>query len=91
MKSKFKDTIGEEIEDYMILGVCNPTLAFEAIAAEYEIGLLLPCNIIIYSKLNNIYVSSIMPTKAMNMIYNDDVKKVAKKAEKKLKKVIDSL
>ncbi len=91
IKAKFKDALNEEVDDYMILWACNPALAFEAISAEHEMWLLLPCNIIIYSKLNEVYVSSILPTTAMNMIYNDTIKKIAKKAEKKLKKVIDSL
>lgn len=91
IKAKFKDALNEEIDDYMILWVCNPALAFEAISAEHEMWLLLPCNIIVYSKLNEIYVSTIIPTTAMNMVYNNVVNKVAEKAEKKLKKVVDNI
>ena len=91
IQSKLKEKLDKDIDEYMILGACNPWLASELMDEEYEIWLLLPCNIIVYRQEWNIFVSALMPTTAMNMIYNNTVKDVAKKAEKKLKKVIDSL
>lgn len=91
MQMAMKKKLDKDIGDYMILWACNPSLALDAMNAEYEIGLLLPCNVIIYIKGWSVFVSSLMPTTAMNMIYNNEVKEVAKKAEKKLKKAIDSL
>ena len=91
MQEKLKTKLNKDIDEYMILGACNPALAAQALDAEQEIGLLLPCNIIVYSKDNEVFVSTILPSVAMNMIYNNDVKKIAEKAEKLLKKSIDSL
>jgi uncharacterized protein (DUF302 family) len=91
MKSKLKEKIDKEIEEYTIFWACNPLLAYQALQGEYEIGLLLPCNIIVYERNWIITVSAIVPSVAMNMIDNDEVQEVAAQAEKKLKSVIDSL
>lgn len=91
IKAKLKEKLDKDIEEYVILWACNPLFANEALDAEYEIWLLLPCNVIVYRKNWKTIVSAITPTVAMNMIDNDTVKFVAKKAEEKLKKAIDSL
>ena len=91
MQWAMKKKLDKDIDDYIILWACNPRLASDLLDEEYEIWLLLPCNIIVYRSEWNMFVSALMPTTAMNMIYNNIVKSVAKKAEKKLKKVIDSL
>jgi len=91
MKAKLKEKLDKDIEEYMILWACNPWLAYEALQSEYEIWLLLPCNVIVYKKDNKVFVSAIMPVNAMGMIDNSWVKEVAIKAESKLKKVIDNI
>ncbi len=91
MQGKLKEKLDQDIEEYTILWACNPWLAFQALEAEYEIGLLLPCNIIVYSKNSEVFVSTILPSVAMNMIYNNDIKKIAEKAEKLLKRAVNSL
>lgn len=91
IQGKLKEKLDKDIEDYMILWACNPGLASEALDYEYEIGLLLPCNIIVYTKNSKVFVSSILPTQAMSMIENKGLEKLAKWVEEKLKKAIDSL
>lgn len=91
MKAKLKEKLDKDIEQYMIFWACNPNLAYQALQGEYEIGLLLPCNIIVYEKDWDVVVSCIVPTSAMGMIDNDEVQQVAIQAEEKLKSVIDSL
>jgi uncharacterized protein (DUF302 family) len=66
-------------------------LAAEALDAEYEIWLLLPCNIIVYNKNNKTFISAIVPTVAMNMLENERVNSIAETAEEKLIRIIDSL
>jgi uncharacterized protein (DUF302 family) len=50
VQDKFKEKLGRDFRDYVILGACNPVLAWDAFAVEINIGTLLPCNVVIYEK-----------------------------------------
>ena len=91
VKATMKQKLGKDIDDYVILGACNPILAAKAIDAEIEIGLLLPCNVIIYKKNGDVFVSAIMPSVAMSFVKNDALADVAKVAEAKLSTSINNL
>ena len=91
VKEKFKEKIGVDFRRYEILGACHPESAYEAILAEENIGLMLPCNVIIYDKKGKTRISIIKPTMAMGMIDNDKLKSVAEKVELKLERVINSI
>ena len=91
MQSKLKEKLGRDIEEYMILWACNPELASESLDLEYEIGLLLPCNVIIYKKGEKTYISWIVPSVAMNILDNKNLWDVASKAEEKIKAAIDNM
>ena len=91
IKAKLKEKLDKEIDAYTIFWACNPSLAYRALQGEYEIWLLLPCNIIVYEKHWEVVVSAIVPSVAMNMVDDDTVKQVAREAEEKLTNVIDSL
>ncbi|RLC06109.1 MAG: ABC transporter ATP-binding protein [Deltaproteobacteria bacterium] len=88
---KFKEKLGIDFKKYTILGACNPPSAHKAILVEENIGLMLPCNVIIYERQNKIVVSIIKPTVAMTMIGNVELEQIASTIEKKLKKVFDSI
>lgn len=91
VKETLKKKLGMEYDNYVILGACNPPLAHKALQAEREIGLLLPCNLIVYSEENSTYVSAILPSVAMGMVENPDLAAIAEEVEAKLKRVVDSL
>jgi len=93
VKSTLKKKLDVEFDNYCILGACNPPFAYKALQTEKDIGLLLPCNVIVYedSDQAHIVVSALLPTIAMSMIENPDLKQVAIQVEAKLKNVIDSL
>ena len=91
VKNKFKEKLCIDLKKYVILGACNPSSAHKAIVAEENIGLMLPCNVIVYEKENKIMVSIIKPSVAMEMINNKKLKEVAKHIETKLRNVIDAL
>ena len=91
VKEKFKEKLDIDFKNYVILGACNPKSAHEAIQAEENIGLMLPCNVIVYEKDNHTIVSIIRPTTAMGMINNTELKKIGERIENKLKQVIDAL
>ncbi len=91
VKMTLKNKIDVEWDNYIILGVCNPGLAYRALQEEKEVGLLLPCNVIVYEDRGNVFVSAVMPTVAMEMIQNKPLMKIASQAEEKLKKAMDKL
>ena len=92
MQSTLKTKLGVEFRPYMILGACNPELAYEALQVEDKVGTMLPCNVIVQEVDQNICeVASIDPVASMQAIKNDDLTKAAETVRTKLVRVIDSL
>jgi len=91
VKATLQKKLDVDFDNYVILGACNPPFAYQSLQAEKDIGLLLPCNVIVYETDGNTYVSAIVPTVAMNMVENPGLETIAIEVEKKLKKVIDSI
>jgi len=88
---KMKEKLGIDMNKYNILGVCHPSFAYKAILAEENIGLMLPCNVIVYEKGGKTILSVIRPTVAMQMVDNADLQKISEDVEEKLKKAFDAL
>lgn len=91
VRATLKKKMDVDFDNYVILGACNPPFAFQALKAEREIGLLLPCNVIVYENGGATTVSAMLPTVAMNMVENESLREVAEQVEAKLKKVVDSI
>ncbi len=91
VKATMKKKLDVDYENYLILGACNPGFAHKALQFEKEIGLLLPCNVIVYEDSGVTNVSAILPSIAMGMIDAKDICTLALEVEEKLKKVIDTL
>jgi len=91
LKEKFKEKLGINSKKYVILGTCNPSHALEAILAEKNIGLMLPCNVIVYENGDNTAIAIIRPTVAMGMINNEKLEKIAASVEYQLKQAFDSI
>jgi uncharacterized protein (DUF302 family) len=91
MKTTLKKKLDADFRKYTILGACNPPLAYKALQAELQIGLLLPCNVIVYEEGNGSVVSAIDPVSAMSVVDNTSLESVAEQVRSKLKRVIDSL
>lgn len=91
VKEKMKEKLGLDMRKYVILGACNPPSAYKAILAEENIGLMLPCNVIVYEKVSKTVLSVIRPTVAMQMIDNVDLQKIADAVEGQLKKAFDAV
>ena len=91
MKATLKAKIDKDISNYTILGACHPASAYQAVKSEIEIGLMLPCNVIVYEKDDEVFVSAIKPKVAMGMIVNDALGEVANDVENRLKTVVDNL
>jgi uncharacterized protein (DUF302 family) len=91
VKKTLKEKLGADFENYVILGACNPPFAFKALQAERDIGLFMPCNVIVYEDKGKMFVASVKPTLAMSMTGNKALEPLAEQVETKLKKVVDSL
>ena len=91
IKEKIKEKLGLDMRKYIILGACNPPSAYKAILAERNIGLMLPCNVIVYEKGSKTVLSVIRPTVAMQMIDNMELPKLAEAVEGQLKKAFDAI
>ena len=91
VKATLKKKLDADFDNYIILGACNPPLAYRALQAERDIGLLLPCNLIVYEQAGKTYVSAMLPTVAMSMVENAALADVAVQVEAKLKQVVDSV
>lgn len=91
VKKTLKEKLNVEFSNYRILGACNPSLALKALKAELDIGLLLPCNVVVYEKDGKVIVSFINPSDAFSIVDNQTLKPLAIEVEKLLKKTIDSL
>jgi uncharacterized protein (DUF302 family) len=91
VKEKMKEKLGLDMNKYIILGACNPANAYKAILTEENIGLMLPCNVIVYEKGSKTVLSVIRPTVAMQMIENSELQIVAEAVEAQLKKSFDAV
>ena len=91
IKEKFKEKLGIDFKKYIILGACQPPNAHQALLAEENIGLMLPCNVIVYEKDNKTVLSIIKPTMAMQMVNNASLKVLAEQIESKLKNVFNAI
>lgn len=97
VKETLKKKLDVDFDNYIILGACNPPFAYKALQSEQDIGLMLPCNVIVYEKRTGkgeekwVFVSAVLPTKAMEMIDNPELAKIAEEIEAKLVKVIDNI
>ena len=91
VKTTMKKKLDLDYENYIILGACNPPLAHKALQAEKEIGLLLPCNVIVYESDGKVHVSAIIPSVAMSMVENPKLSEIAQEVEDKLKKVVGEI
>ena len=92
MKQTFKDKIGEDFNKYIILGACNPKFAYKALQMEEDIGLLLPCNVVVStSDSGDTTVAIINPMEVMNLPNNQDIKELAKEIKERLERVIKNM
>ena len=89
LRQKFREMLNIDFGKYTILGACNPPFAYKSLQAEENIGLMLPCNAIVYEKGGKTVVGIIRPSAAMGMIDNPALKDIAEQVESKLLKVIE--
>ena len=91
VRATLKEKIGRDIEPYTILGTCNPELASRALDVEREIGLLLPCNVVVTERDGKTLVQALDPQIMVTVPGRDELKPIADEAAKRIDKALASL
>jgi len=91
VRATLKQKLGVDFRNYIILGACNPPLAHQALTTELEIGLLLPCNVIVYEDDGASVVAIADPVAMLQLADNPSLERVANEARARLQRVIAAL
>lgn len=91
MTKTLKDKLDADIRPYKILGVCNPPFAHQAIETEENIGLMLPCNVLIQEINDKIRISAINPAMTMKIVENSKLDSLAQEVAERLTKSIHEI
>ncbi|MEO8515003.1 MAG: DUF302 domain-containing protein [Ignavibacteria bacterium] len=92
VKETLKKKLDVNFRNYTILGACNPPLAYKALSEEENIGVMLPCNVIVQETDSGIIrVSAINPMESMKAVQNPNLEEIASTVSSKLAKVIENL
>ncbi|BCO88995.1 MULTISPECIES: DUF302 domain-containing protein [Mycobacterium avium complex (MAC)] len=94
VQATLKQKLGESMERYLILGACNPTLAYRALSANKQIGLLLPCNVVVREDAENpatVHIEAMNPDLMVQVVDDAALKTVADQATQQLQAAINAL
>ena len=91
VRATMREKLGEEMEDYLILGACNPPLAHRALAADRRIGLLLPCNVVVRTADGQTLIEALNPQVMAEVAGQPSLQPVADEAMSKIRAALDSL
>lgn len=92
VKATLKKKLNVDFRKYVILGACNPPYAHRTLLADLDVGLLLPCNVIVYETDDQkAHVSAINPVSALEVIKSEELREIAKGVSGKLERVINKV
>ena len=91
MKEKLKEKLNVDFQPYVILGACHPSTAYQVLQEEIDLGLLLPCNVIVYEQGGQSVVAAIDAAKMMTVVGNPKLETQAALINEKLQRVIENL
>ena len=91
VKATLKKKLDADFRRYVILGACNPPLAYQALSTELEIGLLLPCNVIVYEEDGGSVLSIVDPISMLGVVESAELEPVADDARARLERVIEAV
>ncbi|MEJ2257585.1 MAG: DUF302 domain-containing protein [Woeseiaceae bacterium] len=90
--AKMKEKIDKDMPPYRILGACNPPLAWQAISAVEDIGLLLPCNVVVREDADGkVHVDFMDPVSVLSLVNDPGVEPLAKEVRERLERVLAAL
>jgi uncharacterized protein (DUF302 family) len=88
-QATLRNKLGVEMDRYLILGACNPTFAHQALELEPELGVLLPCNVVVYERGGHTIVSAIDAERMLSIVGNDELAPVAAEVRARLAAVVE--
>jgi uncharacterized protein (DUF302 family) len=88
---KLKEKLGVDFENYVILGACNPPIAYQSLRTERNLGLLLPCNVVVYEDGGRTVVAAIDAKKMLSIVGNPALEEAAGQVNEKLQRAVDRL
>lgn len=91
VQSTLREKLGEQMEEYVILGACNPPLAHRALSADRSIGLLLPCNVVVRAADGCTMVQALDPRAIADIAGEPLLKDIAEDAARRLRAALDTL
>jgi uncharacterized protein (DUF302 family) len=91
VKATLIEKLDAEFRKYVILGACNPPLAHRALAADLDVGLLLPCNVVVYEEEGGSVVGIMDPISMLGIIHKPGLEEVAREARSRLERVAGAL
>jgi len=91
VRATMKQKLGVDFTKYVILGACNPPFAHQALLAEEQIGLLLPCNVIVYEKEGKTVISAFNPLVMTKILENEGMNQLAEEVRARLARVIQAM
>jgi uncharacterized protein (DUF302 family) len=91
VQATMRAKLGVEREPYTILGACNPPLAHQALTAEPQLGVLLPCNVVVFVEHGDTYVSAVSSERMLGMVGNPALEPIAREVGARLERVLDQI
>ncbi len=89
VQATLKAKLGVDREPYLILGACNPQLAHLALEAEPELGVLLPCNVVVYQQDGQTHIAAVDAERMLSIVDNDELAETASTIRTHLQTVVD--
>ena len=89
VQATLKQKLDIDREPYLILGACNPPLAHRALEAEPKLGVLLPCNVIVYQQQGRTHIAAVDAEQMLSIVGNDDLTATATEVRRRLSAVVD--
>jgi uncharacterized protein (DUF302 family) len=89
VQKTLREKLGVAQEPYLILGACNPPLAHRALSAEPALGVLLPCNVVVYQRSGETQIAAVDPERMLSIVENDELATVAAEVKARLADVVE--
>ena len=89
IQAKLKEKLRVEFGKYVILGACNPPIAYQALQQEINLGLLLPCNAVVYEQNGRIHVGVVDAAKMLSVVVNPAMEAMARQVNEMLRRAVD--